>query len=37
MDIEGNEYHLFGETILLTNGDLDVSPITTIAHQELHR
>jgi myo-inositol-1(or 4)-monophosphatase len=35
MDVKGNKYTPFGETILLTNGNLDVTPITRIALEEL--
>lgn len=36
LDVKGNDYTLFGDNILLANGEMDLTPITTIISEILH-
>jgi myo-inositol-1(or 4)-monophosphatase len=36
LDVLGNDYILFGDTILLANSDMDLAPITRIISEVLH-
>jgi len=36
LDVQANDYTLFGDTILLTNGEMDLAPVTKIISEVLH-
>jgi myo-inositol-1(or 4)-monophosphatase len=36
LDVQGNDYTLFGDTILLANGEMDLAPVTRIISEALH-